>query len=243
MGFTGRLGISGSQLGHIELGVVGGGVGVAAPAPDLSTAARPYIAHLYNHLGVFKGTLGPLLNHPALMWTYGAGQNAITIGLPSPNSNIVRGDIVELTQQDSLGSVVYTGVVEDVSDTYGATPAHNVELSPLVVELGYARFSYDYTVATDIAHMVRDIVATRAHNVELSPLVVQLGYAPFSYDYTVATYIAQMVRDIVATTAHCTTTPTSVIDTGIMCIFTFKDMTALQALEECKKMAGINYYF
>jgi hypothetical protein len=204
MGFTGRLGISGSQLGHIELGVVGGGVGVAAPAPDLSTAARPYIAHLYNHLGVFKGTLGPLLNHPALMWTYGAGQNAITIGLPSPNSNIVRGDIVELTQQDSLGSVVYTGVVEDVSDTYGATPAHNVELSPLVVELGYAPFSYDYTVATDIA---------------------------------------QMVRDIVATTAHCTTTPTSVIDTGIMCIFTFKDMTALQALEECKKMAGINYYF
>lgn len=81
------------------------------------------------------------------------------------NDPIQNGDIIVLTEQGDPGNaVLYTGLVETVPDEENSDgPHHQIELTPLVAELGDAYFNKQYTVLTDVAQMVRDAVATTAH--------------------------------------------------------------------------------
>jgi len=160
--FSGQAGAVASQPGLIELG---GPVAVAPANPTLVlTNHLPYLAHLYTQQMAFKGNLGPLLTRPPLKYGLNSGYSPIVVELPvQPASTVIgTGDIMRLTEQGGDGSILYTGIVEDVADEYGAKPKHSIDLSPLVVELGDTPFSKAY-VSADPAQMVRDAVATTAH--------------------------------------------------------------------------------
>lgn len=78
---------------------------------------------------------------------------------------IALGDIIQLTEQgDNSGTILYTGLVEEIPDDIGPdATVHQVALTPLVAELGDASFNQQYSVLTDVAQMVRDAVARTSH--------------------------------------------------------------------------------
>jgi len=163
--FSGQAGALQSQPGLLELG---GPVAVASANPTLSASTLPYLAHIYTNAMAYKGAFGPLLNRPSLKYGLNSGYSPITIEVPvelqpTPAIRVAPGDIVKLTEQGGDGSILYTGIVEDVPDEYGSKVKHAIDLSHLVVELGDTPFSRAYTTATDPAQMVRDAIATTAH--------------------------------------------------------------------------------
>jgi hypothetical protein len=81
------------------------------------------------------------------------------------------------------------------------------------------------------------------HHIVLAPLMVELGDAYFNQQYTTLTDIAQMVRDAIRTTNHCSYTPMSLPDTGVQAVYNFNNTTALDVLNTCRAIAGLNYYF
>jgi hypothetical protein len=80
---------------------------------------------------------------------------------------IQLGDIITLTENgDSSGTVLYTGIVEEMPDEVGAGAAgskHQVSLTPFVAELGDTDFNQQYSTLTDVAQMVRDAVNKTGH--------------------------------------------------------------------------------
>jgi hypothetical protein len=181
----GGLGIKGAGLGTLGLGARAAVIQSLALSSMPSTSL-PYIAHRYGYNLQFKETLGPIANKPPLKMTLNGGYQPITIrvatnltqtlpyyGLPLYGQDVYGGggianlgDVIRLTEQgDSSNAILYTGTVEDTPDeiVVGGQTVHSISLTPWVAELGDAYFSQNYTVATDVAQMVRDAVAKTAH--------------------------------------------------------------------------------
>lgn len=148
MALTNILGTSSTVWGGVEPGVLSAPPTPPAPAGPLMSLYKPYIAHLYDSMGNFKSLLGPLLTRPILKWSLNGGGHPITLDLPAQPTGAlapVQGDIVKLTEQGGTGSVGYTGIVEDVPDDLDVTVAHQLLLSPLIVELGDGAFDKNYS--------------------------------------------------------------------------------------------------
>lgn len=181
-----------SQLGvNFMLGgppVTGSGTGAlrarTGVTPQASTflasTAPAFIAHVLNTSTSFKATLAPLPGQrPTLKWSLNAGFDPIVLEVPSAAWGGVwgqgiwgqfvwggpgAGDLIYLTEQGGDGSVVYTGIIETITDVLDSQhTTHQIALTPLVAELGDTPFNKNYTTATDVAQMVRDAVAHTNH--------------------------------------------------------------------------------
>lgn len=163
----GRLGLSSSRLGSMQLG----GPGVITPVEVLPLLSQgrglPYIPHLYSNFMRFKKSLGPILNKPILKWSLNSGHHPIQLDLPINDATVngpSQGDIVRLTEQGGDGKIIYTGILSNILTNIDAQPPYiSLMVDPLVTELGEAPFNHDYAVPTDIAKMVRDAVNNTAH--------------------------------------------------------------------------------
>ena len=123
----------------------------------------PLIGHLYDHTGAAFKQSFRLLNTPDISLAInGQGASAITLELEAPlsggNSAPAKGDILTLTEDGGDGAVIYKGIVEDFPDERGATTAHQILVNPVGVQLGDTPFTTNYTSATDIGQIARDIV-------------------------------------------------------------------------------------
>jgi hypothetical protein len=88
------------------------------------------------------------------------------LGPVAINQGVVLGDIIQLTENENSGTILYTGIVEEMPDEVGAGASgskHQVALTPLVAELGDTDFNQQYATLVDVAQMVRDAVNTTAH--------------------------------------------------------------------------------
>lgn len=135
-------------------------------ARTLPAVASPMIAHVYQNDAVsFLGSFS-VLNFPTLVNTTANGSlDQVELEVASRTFTVTQGNVVRLTFQDSDGSVVYSGVVEDLPDTIGPTGVkHLVLVSPFAFELDDVRSNSNYTAAaTDIAQIVRDAVDQTLH--------------------------------------------------------------------------------
>ncbi len=142
-----------------------GGSTYGPPLPP-SLPGKPLLATLYTFQGVFIKSLGPILNRPKLKWTLNAGGHPIEILLPAQDTSAsapVPGNLVKLREDGGDGTVLYTGIVQDVPDDLDVTVRHALTLDPLVVETGYTPFTRNYSAPTDIGQMVRDAVSQTDH--------------------------------------------------------------------------------
>lgn len=81
------------------------------------------------------------------------------------------------------------------------------------------------------------------HHVLLAPLLVELSDAYFNKQYVTVVDIAEMVRDAVRATSHLTFTPLSLPNTGVPALYNFNSTTALDVVNVCRTIAGLNFYF
>jgi hypothetical protein len=154
-----------SQPGLAEPGLTQPGAGLPAVpvftpgARALATAGnRPYIGHLYTNAGVFKELIGPLVEAPSFKISINGGHHPLTVQIASKDPNALRGDLLKLTEQGGDGTVVYTGIIEDLIEGTDGKTGYTIQLQPLVVELGDTPFSHEYYQQTDVAQMARDAV-------------------------------------------------------------------------------------
>lgn len=174
-----QLGTLSSAPGQILLGGIGQPGSFAQTLPP---QALPLLAHVYASDGVtYLGSPGPLVNRPQLKWTLNGGFHPIQLELADTSSwgrtygsmiygtgtygGFTQGNIVRLTEQGGDGRVIYTGIVENLLDEISADGhvSHQLCLTPLVAELGDAYLNFNYSVATDVAQMVRDAVRQSIH--------------------------------------------------------------------------------
>ena len=122
-------------------------------------------AHIYSNTLAFRTVLR-VLNVPTFKWTINAGHHETILQVSSQiPSAITQGDVVRITETGpgAASKVIYSGILEDIVEDFDNTPYHELHLSPLVIQLSEVPFSHNYTVATDIAQMVRDVVSTTQH--------------------------------------------------------------------------------
>lgn len=84
-------------------------------------------------------------------------------------------DDVNVTTETSDSPILYTGIVEDLPDNIDQTVDHQITLAPLAVEIADADFTQNYTVATDVAQMIRDAVARTVHCTATTTTVPNTG--------------------------------------------------------------------
>ena len=160
----------------------------------LPATVLPYIVHVYDRNSVFKKTV-QILNHPALSMVVNSTGQAITLDMPAANTVaplVSQGDLIKITEQNGDGSVLYTGIVEDLPDTIDQTTEHQITLAPLGVELAETDFTNNYTTATDIGQMIRDAVARTAHCTATVSTVPNTGLTRiFNFNTTNALQVLQ----------------------------------------------------
>lgn len=176
---TGQLGGPNSQLGAIQPG----GLPSASYNWGRSrpTEAKALIAHAYDADGVNGGATFEVLNRPEITTTFGnGGQSAIELELEDAAfvgatygtrvfgsgvyGGVALGAVVRLTEQGGDGSVIYSGIVEDLPDQIApGGVSHRLALTPLAAELDDAFVQVVYPFPVDIAQMVRDAVAVTTH--------------------------------------------------------------------------------
>ena len=130
------------------------------------------MAHLYNNDWSFRASLGAIIGtRPVLKQTMNSGFQPITVELPAKNSIIQPGNLIVITEEggDATGSApagepVIAGWVESVPRTLDVNGwKHEVTITPFVAELGDNKLTKNYTIATDVAQMVRDAVSLCPH--------------------------------------------------------------------------------
>lgn len=83
-----------------------------------------------------------------------------------------------------------------------------------------------------------------AHELLVSGMVAELGDTLYNKDWTgLNADVATIVADIVSNTKHLTTNSTTVPLTGKTGNYNFQQVSAVDALTECVKMAGPNFYW
>jgi len=154
-----------SEVGLAQPGLFQPGAGAAAVpvfAPGARALAtvgnRPYIGHLYTNAGVFKELIGPLVEAPAFKVSINGGHHPLTVQIASKDPKALGGDLLKLTEQGGDGTVVYAGIIEDLIEGTDSKTGYQLQLQPLVVELGDTPFSHEYYQQTDVAQMARDAV-------------------------------------------------------------------------------------
>lgn len=100
-------------------------------------------------------------------------------------------------------------------------------------------------IYTGIIEDLPDELATDGvhHHILLVPLLVELADAYFNKQYTTVIDLAEMVRDAVRATAHLSFTPVSLPDTGVPALYNFNSTTALDVVNVCRTIAGLNFHF
>ena len=156
--------------------------------------ARPLLAHLYtngwiygqNNNPRFKKMLGPIVNYPVMKYGVNYGHSPMDLWLPALDSAAnapVRGDIVTLTEQGGDGTVIYTGIIEDLPENLSTSKSEwGLTLQPLSVELGYTPFTVNYSLV-DPAVMVRAAV-TATKNLTWTAATIPLTGLVRSYDFS-----------------------------------------------------------
>lgn len=157
---TGSLGWTG--LHPVQLG---GPPLISTFAKTIPTAASPLIARLYQNDGVnFLGSFSPL-NLPSLTTaTANGGMEQVQLEVASRTPTVTQGNVIRLTFQGGDGSIVYSGVVEDLPDiaTAGKTQ-HLILLSPFGFELDDVHSTSIYLTSVDLSQVIRDAVAQTIH--------------------------------------------------------------------------------
>lgn len=148
----------------------------------------PLIGHLYDHTGATFKQSFRLLNTPDLSLAInGQGASSITLELDAAlsggNAAPAKGDILTLTEDGGDGSVVLKGIVEDFPDERGTTTAHEILVNPVGVQLGDTPFTTNYTSATDIGQMARDVV-TACPNLSYDATSIPLVGATAIFDFS-----------------------------------------------------------
>ena len=83
-----------------------------------------------------------------------------------------------------------------------------------------------------------------SHQLLVSGMVVELGDTLYNKDWSAAgADVATIVKDIVAQTKHLQTNAYTVPLTGVVGQYNFQNVSCVDALTECIKMAGPNYYW
>lgn len=168
---TSRIGQRGTQPGLFELGAAVGPLNPAPVTGTIPTSAKPYIAHVYNNALTSFTLSFTTLNRPKLKWSLNGGYDSVTlltatdltVAPPLGGPVVSLGSVIQLTEQDGDGAIVYSGIVEQTINTYDNPAQFGLVLTPLVAELGDTGFSTNYVNATDIAQMVRDAVNSTIH--------------------------------------------------------------------------------
>ena len=173
----------------------------------------PLVGHLYDHTGTAFKRSFRLLNTPSLSLAIN-GQGASALTL-------------------ELGAALSGG---------NATPAKGDILT--LTEEGRADASVVFKGIVEDFPDERG--SNNAHEILVNPVGVQLGDTPFTTNYAAATDIGQMARDIVSACPNLSWDSTSIPLTGSTAIFDFsgtQSYTCLTALEELRKIAGVNFYY
>jgi hypothetical protein len=160
---VGEMGFYGT--GGSTIGLGGPPYTNTIPVPLMPVQSLPYVAHCFTNAGVFKSSFS-VLNRPAFTMTLNGGFNQITLEVPGvkPTTSVNLGDWVRLSQQGGDGTIVYSGIVEDLPDTISSTATvHQILLTPLNSELSDRFFSAVYAIPTDVAQIVRDALSQTNH--------------------------------------------------------------------------------
>lgn len=176
--------------------------------------AKPLIAHCYtagfrladpSQLGTavnaFKKSF-TVLQRPVIKQTLNAGYHPLTLELVAQDTSASapsQGDVVRLTEQGGDGTVLYTGIVEDIVEDQGFSKvSHQVQLQPLVTDLGNTPVNKSYTSGTtDVAQMVRDAVSASNYLTWTAQSIPNTGFnAVYYFQHTTALDVLTVCRQI-----------------------------------------------
>lgn len=134
-------------------------------ARTLPPLGSPLIAHVYQNDGVtFVGSMSVLTLPTIANVTANGGFEQVQLSVANRSVSVSQGNVIRLTIQGGDGSIVFSGIVEDLPDVIAADDVeHLILLTAFGFELDDVHSTSVYTSGVDISQIVRDAVAQTFH--------------------------------------------------------------------------------